>query len=174
MANPKRRRRRGRRYYRKPRRRRSLFAMSQAPNRRMRRYRRRRRNPILPTGRLTQALTLGAGFLAAPMVSDLIPWKPASKLGEWAKMGVVVALGSQIVRVAVGKKYADALMWGGLLRIGVDVLQSQIPFFGGGGLSRYYPADEELIAQWGSGLPAPAEIRPPALAPGGRLEPRFH
>lgn len=139
-----------------------------------RRNRRRRRNPVLPTKMLGQALWLGAGFLGAPMLTNLIPWQPASKLGQWAKTAIVVTLGSQLAKQVAGAKAGNALLAGGYLSIAVDLLRSGTTIFGAQGVGYYYPDDNALVASWeGAGLPPAAEIPGSALA-GGRLAPRFH
>lgn len=165
------RRRQRRRSYRR-RRRNPFIAAPRRTNRRRRRgY---RRNPILPTKMLGQALWLGAGFLAAPMVSNLIPWQPASKFGQWAKTAVVTTLGAQLVNQVAGKKFGNALLAGGFLSIAVDLLRSGTTLFGGNGVGFYYPDDNALIAGWeGAGLPPAAEIPGSAVA-SGRLTPRFN
>lgn len=149
-----------------------------AAPRRRNSYRRRRRgyrrNPVLPTKMLGQALWLGAGFLAAPMVSGMIPWTPASKLGQWAKTAIVVTLGAQLAKQVAGSKAGNALLAGGYLSIAVDFLRSGTTIFGGNGVGYYYPGDDALVAGWeGAGLPPAAEIPGSALAQ-GRLAPRFH
>lgn len=129
---------------------------------------------MLPTKMLGQALWLGAGFLAAPMVSNLIPWTPASKLGQWAKTAIVVTLGAQLAKQVAGPKAGNALLAGGYLSIAVDLLRSGTTLFGGNGVGYYYPEDNALISSWeGAGLPASAEIPGSALA-AGRLAPRFN
>lgn len=155
-----------RRYRRNP-----YFAAAPRKNR----YRRRRyrRNPILPTKMLGQALWLAGGFLGAPMLSNLVPWTPTSKLGQYAKTAIVTTLGSQLVKQVAGPKAGNALLAGGYLSIAVDFLRSGTTFFNGG-VGYYYPDDNALIGSWeGAGLPAAAEIPGSALA-AGRLAPRFH
>jgi len=164
--------RRRRRSYR----RRSNPYFAAAPRRnRHRRRRSYRRNPFLPTKMLGQALWLGAGFLAAPMVTRFVPWQPSTKLGEWAKTAVVTTLGAQLVNQVAGKKYGNALLAGGFLSIAVDFLRSGTTIFGNNaGVGYYYPDDNALIAGWeGAGLPPAAEIPGSALG-AGRLAPRFH
>ncbi len=101
---------------------------------------------------MQQALTLGAGYLAAPIVSNMIPWQPETKLGQYAKTALIATLGGQLVNKFAGKKYGNALMAGGWLWIAVDALSSQVAVFAPGqaageeSLGGYFPPDRDLVA----------------------------
>lgn len=149
-----------RRYYRRPRRNPTTMIVRTSATKKGRRRGRHRKNPLVPTGILGRALTLGAGFLAAPMVTKLVPWQPETKWGEYVKTGVVVGIGAQVAKAFLGRRYANALMAGGFLWIAVDALKTYVtPFGGNAGVSYYYPPDDQLVASWGqSGLPPAAEM----------------
>lgn len=153
-----------RRNYRRPRRNAQVVVRT-ASTRKKGRRRHPRRNPLIPTGILGRAALLGAGYLAAPMVTRFVPWETTSKLQEYVKTGVVVGIGSQLAKVFLGKRYANALMAGGFLWIAVDALRTYVtPFGGNAGVSYYYQPDAELVAGWG-----PTGLPPAAEAPGGYL-----
>lgn len=108
-------------------------------------------------------LMVGAGYLAAPMLSGMIPWQPASMVGEYMKRAAVVVVGSQLLQKAVGRKYGNALFAGGMISIAVDVLRSYVPAFAGApmmgtggpetagpeGMGYYFPPNAELAAMYG-------------------------
>lgn len=101
---------------------------------------------------MQQALSLGAGYLATPIVSSMVPFRTTTKLGEYAKTAIVATIGGQVVGKVMGKKYGNALMAGGWLWIAVDALSSQVTFFaparpsanGEEGMGAYFPPFAEL------------------------------
>lgn len=99
---------------------------------------------------------------------------PGGKLGQYLKEFLVVSVGSGIVTKALGRKYGQALLAGGVIHIGVDMLQSYVTPFGGGGVGMYWPPNSELDQLYGTtaapGLPA----GPGALTAGGRFASRFN
>lgn len=111
---------------------------------RKRRRSRRRRNPVLPTGIIGQAFWLGAGYVAAPIISRAVPFEPASRIGQYVKQGLVVFIGSALVGRFVGRKFGNALLAGGMVNVAVQVLQDYVPAFGGGGVGAYFPPDDTL------------------------------
>ncbi len=155
------RRKRGRRNFiaarprrrRTARRRRNPYTLNFLGARRPRRRRRARRNPIVPTGLLQRGLAVAAGFLAAPRIASMIPFDlPGGKIGQYVKEFLVITVGSQVVKRALGAKYANALFAGGVIHIGVDMLQTYVPTFGGGGVGYYFQPDDQLaLAAGGMG-----------------------
>ena len=110
-------------------------------------------------------LLVGAGFLAAPMVTNLIPFTPESRLGAYIKKAAAVTVGGTIVNQILGKRYGSAILLGGMISVGVDILRDFVPAFGGSGVGAYFPPNSEL-AMMGSGngmaasgmLPEPSGI----------------
>lgn len=147
------------------------FARGMVTNRRRRRTRRFSRNPLVKGKALEQILLVGAGFLAAPMVSNLIPFTPSSKLGEYLKKAAAVTVGATIVNQILGKRYGNALLLGGMINVGVDVLREFVPAFGGG-VGAYFPPNSELEAMSaGNGMAATGLLPEPGGVPnrwGGR------
>lgn len=142
-----------------------------------RRRRRTRRNPLVPTSLLQRGLAIAAGFIAAPRLAAMIPIElPGGKLGSYIKEFLVVSVGSQLVSKALGRKYGQALFAGGVIHIGVDMLQSYVtPFGAGSGVGYYWPPNSELDLM-ASGMAAPAGLPDVGMANGlqqGRLAPRF-
>jgi hypothetical protein len=104
----------------------------------------------------------------------MIPFElPGGKLGQYVKEFLVVSVGSGLVSKALGPKYGKALFAGGVIHIGVDMLQTYVTPFGGGGVGYYWPPNSELNAMYGTtaqpGLPDVAGNG--GLT--GRLAPRF-
>lgn len=168
--NPRRRRHHRRRVRRNP------YSL-QAPRRRHHR-RRHRRNPIVPTGLLQKGLAVAAGFLAAPRLTKLIPFEfPGGKVGEYVKEFLVIMLGSQLAKKALGAKWGNALFAGGVIHIGVDVLQTYVPAFGGGGVGYYFPPNDQLELTYGvsPGTGAAGMLPPETFSSGdvARLSSRF-
>lgn len=169
--NPRHRRRRT---YRRHRARRNPYTLNARAPRRHRR-RRSRRNPIVPTGLLQRGLAVAAGFLAAPRLTNLIPWEfPGGKLGAYVKEFLVIAVGSQVAKRALGAKYGNALFAGGVIHIAVDMLQTYVPSFGGSssGVGYYFPPDDQLALSYGAGAGA---LAPDTFVSGdvARLSSRF-
>lgn len=143
-----------------------------------RRRRRARRNPLVPTSLLQRGLAIAAGFIAAPRLASMIPVDlPGGKLGAYVKEFLVVSVGSQLVSKALGKKYGQALFAGGVIHIGVDMLQTYVTPFGGGtaGMGYYWPPDSDLAQLYGGtaavpGLPDTIN----GLSGAGRLSSRFN
>lgn len=102
---------------------------------------------------------------------------PGGRLGQYVKEFLVVSVGSQIVTKALGRKYGQALFAGGVIHIGVDMLQNYVTPFGaagGEGVGYYWPPNSELSLMYGGTAPAGL----PELGPGngvasGRLGSRF-
>jgi hypothetical protein len=106
---------------------------------------------------LQKGLAVAAGFLAAPRIAAMIPFElPGGKLGSYVKEFLVVTIGSQVVKKTLGAKYANALFAGGVIHIGVDMLQTYVPTFGGGGVGYYFPPDDQLALAAGGMGTAPA------------------
>ena len=131
-------------------------------------------------------LMVGAGFLAAPMVANLIPWRPQSQAGGYIKTALAVTVGSQLLGKALGRKYGNALFAGGMISIAVDVLKNYVPALGGGfpmpagnggdGVGYYFPPDAELSALYGGNGSTMALAPGGAVGAGesvGRFSPRF-
>jgi hypothetical protein len=139
-----------------------------------RRRRRARRNPLVPTSLLQRGLAIAAGFIAAPKLAGMIPVElPGGKIGQYVKEFLVVTVGSQLVSKALGKKYGQALFAGGVIHIGVDMLQTYVaPFGGGTGVGYYWPPDSELGALYGGTTAAPGLPDSMGMTQ-GRLAPRF-
>lgn len=170
MAATRRRRRRRSNPHRRRHRRNPLLYLSTGRRRRSRGRRGYRRNPILPTNLFTQALTVGAGFLAAPMLGRLIPIETTTKVGEYVKQGAAVAIGSAVATRTLGRKFGNALLAGGLIYIAVDALRSYVPAFGGTGVGYYFPPEAELgaFAAAGGDICLPGE-----MGAGGGLPERY-
>lgn len=102
---------------------------------------------------LTQALTVGVGYLAAPLVANMIPVQTTSKVAGYLKEGVAVTIGSALAGKVLGRKLGTALFTGGMIHIAVDALRTYIPAFGGNGagVGYYFPPDDQL------GLPQASE-----------------
>jgi len=106
----------------------------------------------------------------------MIPFElPGGKLGQYVKEFLVVSVGSGLVSKALGPKYGKALFAGGVIHIGVDMLQTYVsPFGGGSGVGYYWPPNSELGAMYGTtaqaGLPDVAGANGSGL---GRLASRF-
>jgi len=144
-----------------------------------RRRRRARRNPLVPTGLFRRGIAVAAGFILAPKITDMIPFQlPGGKIGQYAKEFIVISIGSQLVTKAMGRRYGNALFAGGLVHIGVDVLQSFVPAFSGGGVGYYFPPNEELGAMYGGmGVANGGALPPPDVFQSGqvnRLSSRFN
>lgn len=142
------------------------FARGVVTNPRRRRSRRRfSRNPLVKGKALEQILLVGAGFLVAPMVSALIPFTPSSKLGEYLKKAAAVTVGATIVNQVLGKRYGNALLLGGMISVGVDVIREFVPAFGG--MGAYFPPDSELAAMTanGNGMAATGLLPDPGGVP---------
>lgn len=106
----------------------------------------------------------------------MIPFElPGGKLGQYVKEFLVISVGSGLVSKALGPKYGKALFAGGVIHIGVDMLQTYVSPFGGGtaGMGYYWPPNTELDAMYGT----TAQPGLPDVAGGGgvvgRLTPRF-
>jgi len=140
-----------------------------------RRRSRSRRNPLVPTTLLQRGLAIAAGFIAAPRLASMIPFElPGGKLGQYVKEFLVISVGSGLVSKALGPKYGKALFAGGVIHIGVDLLQTYVAPFGGGGVGYYWPPNNELDAIYGT----TAQAGLPDVAGGnglsvGRLAARF-
>lgn len=162
-----------RRYYRRPRRRATTLVRVNP----RRRYR-RRRNPVLPTRLFQRGLAVAAGFLATPMLANMIPFTlPGGKLGEYAKKFIIVSVGSGILGRTLGRQYGNALFAGGVIHIGVDLLQTFVPAFGGGngGVGYYFPPDDQLSLSYGTGTEGNGVLPAETFQSGGvsRLSSRF-
>ncbi|MGH7259944.1 MAG: hypothetical protein ACREI9_04600 [Nitrospiraceae bacterium] len=160
----RRRKRRARNYSAAPRRRRTArrrtrrnpYTLNFGARRPRRRRARARRNPLVPTGLLQKGLAVAAGFLAAPRIASLIPFElPGGKIGQYVKEFLVVSVGSQVVKKALGAKYGNALFAGGVIHIGVDMLQTYVPTFGGG-MGYYFPPNDQLALEAGGMGTVPA------------------
>lgn len=139
-----------------------------------------RRNPLLPGKAVTQMLIVAAGFLGAPMIANLIPFQPVSKFGEYIKKGIGVGVGSMVIGAVMGKRFGNALMLGGAISIGVDVLRDFVPAFAGGGatgdgVSAYFPPDSELFPGQGQVNNSPAAgMLPESAGVPGRWGSRYY
>lgn len=110
------------------------------------------------------------------MISNLIPFQPVSRVGEYIKKGIGVGVGSMVVGSIFGKRFGNALMLGGVISIAVDVLKDFVPAFGGvlpsgNGVSGYFPPDSELFP--GNGNPA-AGMLPESTGVPGRWASRYY
>lgn len=110
----------------------------------------------MPTSLLQRGLAIAAGYIVAPRIASLIPFElPGGKIGQYVKEFLVVSLGSGLVSRALGPKYGKALFAGGVIHIGVDMLQTYVtPFGGGQGVGYYWPPNSELAALYGGTAPA--------------------
>ena len=149
---------------------------------------RNRKNPVIPGGMIGQMLMVGAGYLVAPLLSNMIPWRSATQAGEYLKRAGVVVVGSQVLGKVVGRKFGNALFVGGMISIAVDVLRNYVPALGGGamaaapeaipnadGMSYYFPPNAELAAMYAGNNGESALASAPGL-PGeyvGRFASRF-
>lgn len=150
-----------------------------------RRPRRRRSNPVIPGGMIGQMLMVAAGYLATPILSNMVPWQPATLAGDYLKRAGTVVVGSQLLGKAVGKKFGNALFVGGMISIAVDVLRNYVPALGGNalapgvpaipagavpsdnGMGYYFPPDAELGALYaGDGNGVAAIAAATGLSPG--------
>lgn len=181
----KRRRRNPRAFVRRTGTRRSPRVVYRRPTRRRAPARRRRarggfaRNPLVPTNLLQRGLAIAAGFIAAPRLAALIPIElPGGKIGQYIKEFLVVSVGSQVIGKALGRKYGQALFAGGVIHIGVDMLQSYVTPFGSAvpnGVSYYMPPDSQLLGCGNGGMGVPLSLPPESFASGsvGRFSSRF-
>lgn len=143
-----------------------------------RRRRRSRRNPLVPVSLLQRGLAIAAGFIAAPRIANLIPIElPGGKIGQYVKEFLVVSVASQLASKALGKKYGQALFAGGVIHMGVDMLQTYVAPFGGGtsGVGYYWPPNDELAALYSGTTAAPGlpDTMTGGLSAQGRLASRF-
>jgi len=120
---------------------------------------------MIPTGLFRRGIAVAAGFILAPRITSMIPFElPGGKLGQYAKEFIVISIGSQVMTKAMGRRYGNALFAGGVIHIGVDMLQSFVPAFGGG-MGAYFPPDDQLSLAYGTdvvggGLGPAAEMFP--------------
>jgi len=133
-----------------------------APKRRQRSY---RRNPIFRGKAIEQMLLVGAGFLLTPMAANLIPFTPTTAIGEYIKKAAAVTVGGTIVTQVFGKRYGNALLLGGMISVGVDILRDFVPAFGG--MGAYFPpnAEIEAMSSMGNGMAAPGVLPEAAGVP---------
>jgi len=113
---------------------------------------------------LGRGLAIAAGYLMAPQLSAMIPFElPGGKIGQYVKQFIVVSVGAQIANKALGRKYGNALLAGGVIQIGVDMLQTYVSPFGAGaggngGVGYYFPPNDQLALTYGGTVPGlPAE-----------------
>lgn len=103
---------------------------------------------------------------------------PGGKIGQYVKEFIVVSVGSQIVSKALGRKYGQALFAGGVIHIGVDMLQSYVTPFGGAGdgVGYYFPPNNQLAAVYGNGGMGVAALPAESFVSGdvGRFRSRFN
>lgn len=133
-----------------------------------------RRNPLIRGKAFEQILLVGAGFLAAPMVTNLIPFTPTTGLGEYIKKAAAVTIGATVVTQIMGKRYGNALLLGGMISVGVDVLRDFVPAFGGTGMGAYFPpnAEIEAMSSMGNGMAA-SNLLPETSGVPGRWASRY-
>ena len=126
-----------------------------------------RRNPIVRGKALEQMLLVGAGFLVAPMAANLIPFTPTTRLGEYIKKAAAVTVGGTIATQIFGKRYGNAVLLGGMISVGVDVLRDFVPAFGGTGVGAYFPPNAEIEAAsaLGNGMAATNLLPDPSGVP---------
>ena len=112
-----------------------------------------------------QMMMVAGGYLATPILSNMIPWQPMTLAGDYLKRAGTVVVGSQLLGKVVGKKFGNALFVGGMISIAVDVLRNYVPALGGNamraglppiptgavpandtGMGYYFPPDAELGA----------------------------
>lgn len=112
-------------------------------------------------------LLVGAGFLVAPMAANLIPFTPDTKLGEYIKKAAAVTVGGTIANQILGKRYGNAIMLGGMISVGVDILRDFVPAFGGTGMGAYFPPNAEIEAAsaLGNGMAATNLLPEPSGVP---------
>ncbi len=127
-----------------------------------------RRNPLVRGKALEQMLLVGAGFLVAPMAANLIPFTPTTRLGEYIKKAAAVTVGGTIATQIFGKRYGNAVLLGGMISVGVDVLRDFVPAFGGNaGIGAYFPPNAEIEAAsaLGNGMAASNLLPDPSGVP---------
>ena len=126
-----------------------------------------RRNPLVRGKALEQMLLVGAGFLVAPMAANLIPFTPTSRFGEYIKKAAAVTVGGTIATQIFGKRYGNAVLLGGMISVGVDVLRDFVPAFGGSGVGAYFPPNAEIEAAsaLGNGMAASNLLPDPSGVP---------
>lgn len=131
-----------------------------------------RRNPLVRGRALEQMLLVGAGFLVAPMAANIIPFTPTTRLGEYIKKAAAVTVGGTIATQIFGKRYGNAVLLGGMISVGVDVLRDFVPafgngVFGNGGVGGYFPPNAEIEAAsaLGNGMAATNLLPDPSGVP---------